>query len=253
MGTTYDETIDALTTIVDRCSADGDRAGYFAAMYLAVTRTVRRRASEGRFQDAARMERFVTGFATRYLDAEAAWRGGRPCTESWQAAFDASRRWRPIILQHLLLGMNAHINLDLGIAAADLAPGTGIEAVRADFDAVNGVLAELVDGCQGALGQVSPWFGLVDRIGGRKDEALIRFSLVVARRQAWSAALRLAALSGAARDAEIAAIDHATAGVAHVVAHPGAWASTLLTVVRLRERAAPAKVIALLAAVQPRA
>ena len=99
---------------------------------------------------------------------------------------------------------------------------------------------------------MSPLFALVDRIGGRKDEAMIRFSLVVARRQAWSAALRLAALSGAERDAEIAAIDHATAGVAYVVAHPGLLASALLLVVRVCERAAPATVIALLAAVQPR-
>ena len=80
---------------------------------------------------------------------------------------------------------------------------------------------------------------------------MIRFSLVAARRQAWSAAVRLAELSGAARDAEILAIDRATAGVAHVVGHPGASASALLLLVRLRERAAPAEVIRLLAAVQP--
>ena len=28
-------------------------------------------------------------------------------------------RWRPIVLQHLLLGINAHINLDLGVTASE--------------------------------------------------------------------------------------------------------------------------------------
>jgi hypothetical protein len=249
---TYDETIEALTSIVERSAAADDRVGYFAAMYLAVTTTVRRRAGEGRFADPARMERFVTGFAGRYLAALDAWRAERPCPESWRAAFAAAGRWRPIILQHLLLGMNAHINLDLGVAAAELAEGGSLADVRADFDAVNGVLGELVDACQEALGEVSPWMGLVDRIGGSGDETLIRFSLVLARRQAWSAATRFAALpAGPARDAEIAAVDRASAGVAHVVEHPGVVASTLLTLVRLRERAPVGDVIRLLAAVRP--
>ena len=126
---TYDETVAALTEIVERCVAEDDRIGYFAGMYVAVTTTVRRRAGEGRFADPARMERFVTGFAGRYLAALDAWRAERPCPESWRAAFAAAGRWRPIILQHLLLGMNAHINLDLGVAAAELAehPVDGIE------------------------------------------------------------------------------------------------------------------------------
>ena len=155
------------------------------------------------------------------------------------------------MLQHLLLGMNAHINLDLAVAAADLAPGAGIAAVRADFDAVNDVLAELVDGCQAALGEVSPWLGLADRIAGSGDETMIRFSLVAARRQAWSAAVRLAELSARRAMRRSLAIDRATAGVAHVVGHPGASASALLLLVRLHERATPAEVIRLLAAVQP--
>ncbi len=251
-GETYDRTIDALTAIVDRCAASSDRVGYFAGMYLAVTTTMRDRAAQGRFQDPARMERFVTGFAGRYLTAHEAWRAGGPCPESWRAAFAAAGRRRPVIVQHLLLGMNAHINLDLGVAASEVADGGSLADVRADFDAVNGVLGELVDACQGALDEVSPWMGLVDRIGGGHDETIIRFSLVIARRQAWSAATRFAALpAGPARDAEIAAVDHASAGVAHVVEHPGVVASALLMLVRLRERAPVGDVIRLLAAVRP--
>jgi hypothetical protein len=250
MATTLDETIASLESIVNRCAAKGDRLGYFAAMYLAVTRTMRERAEAGRFADPGTMERFVTRFAARYLDALAAWEGGQPCTHSWVLAFEATRRWRPIVLQHLLLGMNAHINLDLGVTASELADGRAIEAVRADFDAVNDVLGELVDGCEGVLGEVSPWVGLADRVGGRGDEALIRFSLVAARRQAWSVAERLCVLDGDERVRAIASVDAAAAKVGHAVDHPGLSASALLLAVRSRERAEPAKVMRLFAAVR---
>jgi hypothetical protein len=248
---TYESTASALERIVERCSADGDRAGFFAAMYLAVTRTVRQRSDDGAFEDPARMERFISSFAARYLDAHDAWRGGQPTTEAWKVAFDATTAWRPIILQHLLLGMNAHINLDLGVCASDLAEPGAIDAVRVDFDAVNDVLAELVDGCQNALGEVSPWLGLVDRIGRAHDEAVIRFSLLAARRQAWKVAVRLSSLSGAARDEAIAEVDAAAASVGRRVRHPGVAASALLLLVRLRERAEPGDVMRRLAAVVP--
>ncbi len=248
---TYDGVLAALETIVERAGRDGDRNGYFAAMYLAVTRTVLERSATGRFHDADRMERFVTGFALRYLDAHAAWRAGAPCSLSWQAAFRAAARWRPIILQHLLLGMNAHINLDLGVAASAIGDDGGLEAVQADFDAINDVLGELVAGCQQALGEVSPWLGLADRAGGGGDETLIRFSLIAARRQAWSVATRLSRVPAAEREPEIRAVDTATLGVARVVEHPGVTASTLLLAVRIRERAEPVEVMRLLAAARP--
>lgn len=247
----YDATISALEAIVERCRREQDRAGYFAAMYLAVTHTVRQRAAEGRFIDPARMERFVCRFAARYLDAHDAWRDGGATTGCWSLAFETSRRTRPVVLQHLLLGMNAHINLDLGVVAAGLAEPGALDAVRADFEAVNDVLGDLVDACQGAVGEVSPWIGLCDRIGGPADETAVHFSLIAARRQAWSAAVRLEPLDGAALDEAVADLDRIATGIGRRVARPGWWASALLLAVRARERARPADVIERLTAVRP--
>jgi hypothetical protein len=247
----FERTIARLQRVVEQCQAREDRAGYFAALYLAVTRTIRARREAGMFDDGARMERFAALFAARYLDAEEAWRRGAPLAASWRAALGASTHWRPVILQHLLLGVNAHVNLDLGVTAATVRGGDPIDAIRADFDAVNDVLADLVECCQGALGQVSPWLDWCDRIGASHDEALINFSLQRARAHAWSVAVRLAALDGDALAAEIARVDAATAGVAHAVAHPGIPASAVLLAVRLRERAAPSRVIEVLAAASP--
>ena len=248
---TFDHTLGALGAVLDRCTADGDRLGYFAAMYEAVTNTVRDRAHDGQFADAARMEHFASLFARRYLDAVDAWRAGAPCSDSWRTAFRACQAWRPIILQHLLLGINAHINLDLGVTVAAVGAGSPIEALRADFDAVNDVLGQLVNGCQGALDQVSPWLSFADRIGGPSDETLIRFSLIAARRQAWSVATQLSRLTGPELDRAIKGVDARTALVAGAIAHPGLAASSVLLAVRARERAQPVEVMRLLRAVRP--
>ena len=47
----FADTLTAMEALVARCAADGDRRGYFAAMYLAVTRTVRDRVEHGTFAD----------------------------------------------------------------------------------------------------------------------------------------------------------------------------------------------------------
>ena len=68
----------------------------------------------------------------------------QPISKSWKASFDVQKQ--PItIIQHLLLGMNAHINLDLGQAAAKVAKPNRINDLENDFMEVNKVLAGLID------------------------------------------------------------------------------------------------------------
>lgn len=240
-------TIAQLEQIVADCRVSESRAGYFAAMYLGVTRRVEAEAAGDRFLDASRMEVLATRFAARYLDAYGTWsRGGVP-TRSWVAAFTATHRRRPVALQHLLLGMNAHINLDLGVAAAEVAPGAALPSLQRDFDAINDVLSSHLDRAQDALDRVSPALGLVDRFGGRSDEEIFRFSLRVARRAAWRVAERLAPLADDARAGAIDALDRGVAGLAGRVLHPGPFVEAALLVVRLRERRDPSEVIDTLA------
>ena len=118
---TIDEVLVRLNGILDDALRQGARIGYFAALYERVTTNIRRALIAGNvFQDNARMERLDVIFANRFMAAWDAHTSGRRPSRSWQAAF--LRCWtRPGDLQHLLLGMNAHINLDLGIAAATVA------------------------------------------------------------------------------------------------------------------------------------
>src|SRR5262245_55821690 len=110
---TIDQVIAALDDIVSDSLARGSRAGYFAALYRKVTVRVKQEIANGFFENGPRMERLDVIFANRYLDAYSRWRRGEKPTDVWKLALDATEMWRPLVLQHLLLGMNAHINLDL--------------------------------------------------------------------------------------------------------------------------------------------
>jgi hypothetical protein len=252
---TFHHALGALEDVVDDCVHRSDANGYFPAMYLSVTREVEARCRTGWFDDAGRMEVFVASFAQRYLDAWEAWRRDGECSRSWRTAFDAVRSRRTVILQHLALGMNAHINLDLGVTVAELA-GTGpVEALQHDFDAVNDVLGTLVPEMKSVVGAASPFLGALDRVGGASDDELVRFSLRVARREAWRAAERLAALRQSGADAASFAgavdeLDRTTARLARGVRSPRGRLSTALLVVRLGERAPVPRTIVRLASIR---
>ena len=221
-------------------------------MYGAVTRRVRTLAGEGAFEDGDRMAVFVDRFAARYLDAVAAAEAGLPVTRSWSVAFTAANSWRPCILQHLLVGMTAHIGLDLGIVAAEVATGPdglGLERLRPDFDAINDVLEGLVPRVEGAVGELSPAIGLLDKVGGRADGLAISRVLSVSRALAWDTATELAPLSGSARVEAIDRIDRRVALLASAIVHPGLILSSVLLPIRLSERRSVAESIVVLGAI----
>lgn len=238
-----DHVIARLDEIVDWAIREPNRIGYFAAMYRKVTVAVRDAIVAGEFDDGPRMARFDRIFAERFIDAFDTWRAGRQPTESWAVAFDSVERRRLLIVQHLLLGMNAHINLDLGIAAANVAPGDQITSLQGDFDRINSVLAGLVDGFEADVGALSPWIGWLDRIGGRAEEHVVRFSIDVARDEAWRFAGELAPLAPIDQAKAIARVDRTTAHLGRVIRRPGLFLPLGLLLIRSRESNDIAEVI----------
>jgi hypothetical protein len=231
-----DEVLSALDGVIERARDTGDATGYFAVLYRKVTASVQEGLTAGTFDDAARMERLDALFAERYLDAVAARDAGQRTTASWQLTFDATRTWRPLVLQHLLVGINAHINLDLGIAAARCAPGPELDDLRGDYVRINAILATMIAAIQDDLRRISPWMGLLDRIGARTQTELVRFSIITARAGAWRFAQQLAITAEDGWEAAIADRDRRVADVGRRVLRPGPWMSSGLVLVRLRER-----------------
>lgn len=211
-----DGIVAALDRIIEVERRRGSRRGYFPCMYRATTLRVARGLAEGRFEDPDRMERLDVVFAGYYLRA---WRHdgvGLPCSGAWTQAFRAARDPSLMILQHLLLGMNAHINLDLAQATVDVG-GDQLDGLRADFDAINTILQDQLDQVQEALNRHSPALERLDRAGGRLDEQVFHFSLCRARDAAWAQARLVAALPPAARPTACAALDVQAEGLARLI------------------------------------
>lgn len=137
-------------------------------------------------------------------------------------------------MQHLLLGINAHINLDLGIAAAVVAPGDAIGGLKADFDRINAILARLVGAVQLALGEVSPRLKMIAAIESVEDK-VFNFAMDEARDGAWGFAQTLAPLPPATWGAQIADRDRRVTDVGRAILDPGLLASPVVAWIRAAE------------------
>ena len=230
-----DDIVVDLSKIVDWARENKSRIGYFAAMYRKVTLAIKAAIEAGEFENAERMSRLDVVFAQRYIDACAEYTSGVQPTDSWQVSFGGTGRRRPIIMQHLVTGMNAHINLDLGIAAASVAPGAEFAGLERDFETINDILGRLVDGFAYDIAEVSPWIGVLDRIGGRTDNALVNFSIQVARVEAWNLGSQLAPLPKSEWKPIVAARDEWTSSFGDFLLHPGWLLSIGLYSIRIRE------------------
>ena len=231
-----DEIIAQMDQVIARCRQARNQLGYFAVLYRNVTLRVRDGIAAGRFEDGPRMERLDVIFAHRYLDAlDCFWHGDTP-TQSWLFTFQSAQAWRPIILQHMLLGMNAHINLDLAIAAAQAAPGDQLPGLEYDFKEITVLLDEMVQGMEQRIEKVSPWFLLLDRLGGRTNEQVCGFAMQQARDLAWLVAERLSKTPPEELDQTIALHDLVVAALAHRIRTSiGLKLNLGLLLIRLRE------------------
>lgn len=132
--------------------------------------------------------------------------------------------------------MNAHINLDLGIAAARTRPGDAVHDLKNDFNKINEILATLVDGVERELAHIWPILGLLDRIAGRTDEALINFSMEKARDHAWKVAEGLAPLEEPEQMWRIDDLDKEMARLGRKIWKPGLVIGSVTRAIRLGER-----------------
>ncbi|MGQ4436603.1 DUF5995 family protein [Streptomyces sp. SAS_260] len=239
-----DEVVDGLAEIVREATRTGDRIGYFAALYRQVTVEIRSAIHEGRFEDGARMDRFDTLFGNRYFTAHDAWRRDRSGPRCWRETFGLLDDTDTVIVQHLVLGVNAHINLDLAVAAAGTDPGRDIQALRHDFLLINDILARVVLAVQDSVDAVSPLLSLLDRIGGRTDEQILDFSIVQSRAEAWHNAVLLAGRSEKDRETTIDRLDIRAAVLARLIARPTALVRPALELIRHTESDDVAEVIA---------
>ena len=143
-----DDVIAGLRAIDAELPGD-DGAAVFNRMYLSVTERIaailaERDAEETTFQDPVTMGRLDVHFAEFWLTAYDAAAAHRTVPPAWRPLFDARGGGR-LPVQYAIAGMNTHIEHDLPIAVVDICEAGRLEpeAIHSDYEAVNGVLAQV--------------------------------------------------------------------------------------------------------------
>lgn len=151
-------------------------------------------------------------------------------------AFQTADTWAPTVLQQLLIGMNAHINFDLGIAAQTVAPGNALPSLQTDFNRINDILGGMISRVRTDVGEVSPWILLLNSFPSQSDDRLINFSLNKARASAWLVANMINWTPTDKLGRELEILDEGVAKLGSLIANPREWLISLgLRVIRMRE------------------
>jgi len=243
---TIDEVILYLHQIIEESKRDRSYLGYFPALYRKVTIRLKEGIENGEFEDGPRMELLDVHFANRYLNAYFLYKSHMPVTRSWAFAFEKTKNWWPLTLQHLVWGINAHINLDLGIAAVETIGDKPISELKNDFDKINEILAELVEEVQDELCEIWPLLKVFLKLSGKLDDKLINFSMKLARDGAWEFAEELAATPQQDRPQAVVKRDTRIAQIAEYVYPANVLARILFGIIRVGLRKSVVKRIEIL-------
>ena len=227
-----DAVIAALNAIIQQCKNENNPLGYFAALYQQVSIKVREGIANNYFDDGPRMEKLDVIFANRYLDAFDAYHKNTSLSLSWNKAFEQSKNYRPIVLQHLLLGIHAHISLDLGVAAAEIS-GTDLPALKNDFDKINKLLSLLVNKVQDDLAKIWPSLKIILQKTKNVKIFFIDFSMQLSRDGAWEFAESISGKTSPELEQLILLRDQKVVNKFTIITSPGFIASVLLFIIRI--------------------
>ena len=243
LATNIDEVLAQLEALIDDCVKTDNRIGYFAALYFKVTSRIKQGIDNGEFNDGPRMERLDVLFANRYLQALGQWKNKEEVSSSWKIAFSSTDRSSLLVLQQLLLGINAHINLDLGIATVETAQGGDIKGIRNDFEAINMILSSFTYQLLNEMGRISPLLSLLGLHSTNYNSMLIQFTIDNARDGAWCFAEILSQKSGEEFKTCVASRDKQIMQLGEGLIHANFFLKITLWMVHLFEWKKPSKII----------
>lgn len=189
-----------MQALVEQWEQAGDRRADFLACYRLMTANMLAAIEAGEFHDAGWVAALLEHFAEYYfvaLDDYAAGSAGTPVV--WRFTFDTATQGEVLVLQNLLLGINAHINYDLVLALVDLLdPEWGSltperrQLRYEDHHHVNAIIGRTVDSVQDQVVDPSlPAMRLVDALLGPVDEWLASRLISSWRESVWNAATEM--------------------------------------------------------------
>jgi hypothetical protein len=177
-----------------------DRRAIFLGCYRLMTLNMLEAIQQQEFHDPIWVERLLHRFAEYYFIALDAFEQRSPNIPAiWRQTFEAACRSDTQVMQHLLLGVNAHINYDLIFTLVDmlqdewpLLSGDLRQERYADHSHVNEVIYRTVDIVQETvIVPRQPLMEIVDRLLGPVDEWAISSLIRHWRDQVWQDAVAL--------------------------------------------------------------
>jgi protein-tyrosine phosphatase len=220
-------TVQRMQALIQDWEGRDDRRSIFLSCYAAMTANMLEALEHGRFFDNLWVNSLLDHFAGYYFDALAAYEQGSAATpQVWRLAHDAAGRPHTMVLQNLMLGVNAHINYDLVLATFDLlAPewhrlSPDRRRVRnLDYRLVNRIIAETIDAVQDQVVEArAPLMDLVDKLMGPVDEWMISRLIAHWRDDVWTQAVGMVeAPDPAGREAVRRRVEESALQVAHVI------------------------------------
>ena len=241
-----DGVIESLDQIIEWAKLNNSKLGYFPSLYRKVTKRIRKSILEGQFENGPLIEGLDVKFANRYFIALHAYTHGEICTEAWKMSFISAELWQPIVLQHLLLGMNAHINLDLGIAAVETVDEGELDTIKNDFYKINEILIDMIGEVKMDLAKIWPVLRLTNLIAGKAGNWLAKNGMLASRNFSWKSAMAVNALKGVDREEKIDFIDQTVVRVSENILLPGYFTVIIILMIRLTEFGSVRKIIKIL-------
>lgn len=238
---TLDDVVEGLGALERRFRQAGDRRAVFLTLYGVVSSEMRLRVAAGAFADGEWVHRYAVAFANLYREALENDEAGRTAAvpKAWRLCFDAARGGAGLVLQDMLLGVNAHVNNDLPLALSNVSIDPDRTARYEDHSAVNAVLGSVTERATTRIADLyAPGVAMLDDCAGELDELLSLFSLEIARESAWEAAVSLANARGPIERRLVSTlIGSRAAVVARLLLAPTAHPSVLRACRRVEESA----------------
>ena len=239
IGGNIDEVFECMTALADADQQSDSRRAIFLQLYVMVTGAVRDKIRQGGyFQDSEWAARYLVGFANLYSAARYRYDRGESVPKAWRIAFQTADSRSGLVLQDLLLGVNAHINHDLALALIEASIDPGRESRHRDHTAVNQILENLTNESQDKIAALyAPGLAAADALAGPLDEIASAFSIEHARENAWRHAVSLAsARSGFERGLVKQGLDLQSAVLARLILAPVRVVPGLRTAFQLVEQ-----------------
>ena len=177
-------------------TADG--RAIFLNCYLLMTRNMFAAVDAAEFHDPIWVSQLLHRFADYYFEALTAYEQEAEHTPIvWRMAHDAARQNEVMVVQQLMLGINAHINYDLVLVLVDMLEGewAGLDTAARlrryeDHCHVNEIIQRTMDAVQDdVVRHHAPFMGVVDVLLGPLDEFLAGALITDWRDEVWERVL----------------------------------------------------------------